>query len=100
MTASKEELATKVDIADWLSLRAHLERGGLILVEPLLELAEVGAALAADDVKTVERWLSSGLLSKPSADQIRLWDTDQARVFQCLIISPYVLIQEQGPEKG
>jgi hypothetical protein len=98
MTTSKEELAAKVDVADWLCLRAHLERGGVILVDPLLELADVGAALAADDVKTVERWLSSALLTKPGIEQIREWDADQGKTFSCLIVSPYVLIQE--PAKG
>lgn len=100
MTVCKEELATKVDLADWLSLRAHLERGGVVVVDPLLELAEVGAALAADDVKTVERWLSSALLSKPGIEQIRKWDADQGKSFNCLIISPYVLIQELAPPRG
>lgn len=100
MTVAKEELATKVDIADWLSLRAHLERGGVIIVNALLELAEVGSALAVDDVKTVERWLSSGLLTKPSLEQIQAWDAEKGKTFNCLIISPYVLIQEPAPEKG
>ncbi|MBJ6748687.1 DUF2288 family protein [Geomonas anaerohicana] len=94
MTTTNEELATKIDIADWLSLRAHLERGGVILVDPLLELAEVGAALAADEVQKVQRWLSSSLLSKPSLEQIQKWDADKGKIFNCLIISPYVLIQE------
>lgn len=99
MTDTREELATKVDIADWLSLRAHLERGGVIVVDPLLELAEVGAVLAADDVKTVQRWLSSALLCKPSVEQIRHWDDAQGKIFNCLIISPYVLIQEPTPDR-
>ncbi|MBU5611890.1 DUF2288 domain-containing protein [Geomonas azotofigens] len=94
MTDTREELATKVDIADWLSLRAHLERGGVIVVDPLLELIEVGTALAADEVQKVQRWLSTGLLTKPSHEQVQTWDADKGKIFNCLIISPYVLIQE------
>ncbi|MBU5635506.1 DUF2288 domain-containing protein [Geomonas sp. Red69] len=94
MTDAKEELATKVDIADWLSLRAHLERGGVIVVDPLLELVEVGAALAADEVQAVQRWLSSSLLTKPSLEQVKKWDAEKGKIFNCLIVSPYVLIQE------
>lgn len=100
MTVSSEELAAKVDVIDWLTLRGHLERGGLVVVDPLLEMAEVGAALAADDVKAVERWLSSGLLGKPSAQQVESWDADKAKAFLCLIVSPYVLIQEQTRANG
>lgn len=96
MTVSREELAAKADVAEWVMLRAHLERGGVVVVDPLLDLAEVGAALAVDDVKSVERWLSSGLLGKPSAQQVELWDADKGKVFLCLIVSPYVLIQEKA----
>ncbi len=100
MTVSREELAAKVDVVDWVTLRAHLERGGLVVVDPLLDLAEVGAALAVDDVKGVERWLSSGLLGKPSAQQVELWDAEKEKIFLCLIISPYVLIQEKNRANG
>lgn len=98
MAITKEEMATKIDVTDWFSLRAHLERGGIIVVDPLLDLAEVGTKVAADDVKSVERWVSSGLLGKPTLQQIGSWDEDQARSFLCLIVSPYVLVQEQTPQ--
>lgn len=97
MTVSKEELATKIDVIDWYSLRAHLERGGIIVIDSLLDLAEVGAGVANDDVKNVERWISSGLMGKPTAEQVEQWDAEKGKPFLCLIVSPYVLIQEQPP---
>ena len=97
MTVSKQELAAKIDVAEWLMLRAHLERGGLIVVDPLLDLAEVGVGVTADDVESIERWLLSGLLGKPTARQIERWDEAKRDVFRCLIVSPYVLIQEEPP---
>lgn len=100
MSETREELATKIDTTDWFSLRAHLERGGVIIVDEMLDLAEVGAAVANDDVKAVERWLSSGLIGKPSAEQITSWDAETAKSFLCLIISPYVLAQEEPTAKG
>ena len=96
----KEELAAKIDVADWHLLRAHLERGGLIVVDSLLDLVEVGVGVAADDVKAIERWLLSGLLGKPTARQIEQWDAEQGKRFLCLIVSPYVLVQEESPGKG
>ena len=100
MTVLKEELATKVDLVEWHLLRAHLERGGVIVVDPLLDLVEVGVAVAADEVKTIERWIVSGLIGKPTAAQIEAWDTNKGKPFSCLIVSPYVLIQEESPAKG
>jgi hypothetical protein len=96
---SQQELAAKIDVAEWFALRAHLERGGLIVVDGLLDLAEVAAGVASDDVKSIERWLASGLIGKPSAQQIELWNAAHGKTFLCLIVSPYVLIQEESAEK-
>lgn len=100
MTDLKQELAAKVDVADWHLLRAHLERGGLIVVDTLLDLAEVGAGVAADDVASIERWLVSGLLGKPTQAQVERWDGEKGQRLLCLIVSPYVLIQEESPDQG
>jgi hypothetical protein len=94
MSTTKEELATKIDLIDWFSLRAHLERGGLIVVDPMLDLAEVGAAVVADDVKQIERWVLAGMIGKPSAERVGGWDAEKDKEFLCLITSPYVLLQE------
>ena len=95
MKPTKEELALQVDMAEWSWLRAHLERGGLIVVAPELELAEVGERIARDDTATVGAWIEAGKLSKPSDGQIATWDADKVARFSTLIISPYVLMKEQ-----
>ena len=100
MTVTREELATKIDSTDWFTLRAHLERGALIVVDTMLDLAETGAAVAADEVAVVERWIASGMLAKPSAAQIRAWEEDRGKRFNCLIVSPYVLFQEITTPSG
>lgn len=97
---SRQELAAKIDITDWFSLRAHLERGGVILVDRMLDLTEVGAAVAGDDVKLIERWVAAGLVGKPSAEQIAGWDAQTMKIFNCLIVSPFVLAQEVPEEKA
>lgn len=99
MTDSQQELAAKIDVAEWFMLRAHLERGGLIVVDGLLDLAEVAAGVVADDVKAMERWLASKLIGKPTAQQIERWDEEKGKRFLCLIVSPYVLVQEEKTEK-
>lgn len=94
VNVSRQELAAKIDVAEWFMLRAHLERGHLVVVDGLLDLAEVGLGVAADDVKAIERWIVSGLLGKPTAPQIDTWDAEKGKQFLCLIVSPYVLVQE------
>ncbi|HTG83078.1 MAG TPA: DUF2288 domain-containing protein [Geobacteraceae bacterium] len=95
MVPTREELALAVDEAAWDWLRAHMERGGLIVVAPDLDIAEVGVRLAADDAAAVGGWIAAGRLSKPSEEQIGAWDRDREKRFLCLIVSPYVLIQEK-----
>lgn len=96
---SQQELAAKIDVTDWFSLRAHLERGRVILVDRMLNLAEVGVAVAADDVKLMERWIVGSLIGKPSAEQVERWDAESAKAFKCLIVSPFVLVQEDSTDK-
>jgi len=92
---ANQELSAQVDTARWHWLQAHNERGALILVEGMLDLALVGERLVADDRVTVESWLASRLLSKPTAEQIENWNALPDKSFSMLIVSPFVLIQEQ-----
>lgn len=93
-TTAVEKLSSEVDVARWEWLRAHNERGALIVVNRGLDLAEVGERIAADDSPMVQRWLVSNLLAKPTAEQIAAWDREPARNFSTLVISPFVLVQE------
>jgi len=93
---NNQELSVQIDTAQWQWLRAHHERGGLILVESMLDLSFVGERLVADDRVAVEAWLASRLLSKPTAGQIEIWNTVPDKPFSMLVVSPFVLIQEQG----
>jgi hypothetical protein len=91
---TREELEQTIDVAEWGWLRAHLERGGLIVVTPLLDLADAGVKVASDDAATIGRWIEAGNLAKPSAEQIEEWNVNPARRFRILVVSPYVLMQE------
>ena len=97
MLPSKEELALTIDEADWHSLRAHLGRGGLILVDEALDLAETAHKVASVDVDVIKQLVESGMIGKPSDAQIRAWDAELDRKFAMLIISPFVLFQQKMP---
>lgn len=94
MTANREELALQVDVAEWGWLRPHGERGGLVVVSSLLDLAEVGARVAADDAAAIQSWIAAGDLGKPTAAQLEAWNAAPDRRFRMLVVSPYVLMQE------
>ena len=94
MTKTREELLREKVEADWASLRAHLERGGLINVDKGLDLVEVALKVTEDDTAAIGEWISSGALTKPSIEQIAQWDADKQKCFSMVIVSPYILIQE------
>lgn len=97
MIPSKEEFALAIDEAEWDWLRAHMERGGLILVDDSLDLADAALKVAEDDADAIEQWIIAGRIGKPTNTQIHDWDTNRQKRFAMLIVSPFVLIQEKIP---
>ncbi|GAM10923.1 hypothetical protein OR1_03223 [Geobacter sp. OR-1] len=95
MSRTQENLSLEIETARWEWLKPHNEREALFAVSPDLDLAHVGERVAADDAVTVERWLASHLLARPTAAQVAEWDKNPATGFSMLIVSPFVLIQEK-----
>ena len=93
-TISREELERTMDVTEWRELRAHLERGGVILVGADLNLVDAALKIAADDTAFVSEWIEKGALAKPSLPQIEQWNSEKKKLFSIVIVSPYVLIQE------
>jgi hypothetical protein len=94
---TREELALMVDMARWEWLREHLERGGLIVVAPELDLVEAGIGIAVDDTAALQGWIAAGAIARPSPEQLFDWDATPETMFRMLIISPFVLIQPLNP---
>ncbi len=90
----KRELAATIDEAEWQWLKPHGERDALIIVAQEVDLLEVGFLLATDEVQTVNTLIQDRRLSKPTRKQIALWDKHPETPFKCLIVQPYVLLQE------
>lgn len=94
MTMTREKLALEVDVAQWQWLRAHGERGALLVVDRSLELAEVGARMAEDDSRSIQGWVEAQLLGRPTEEQVAAWEGQPQKHFAVLIVSPFVLMQE------
>lgn len=87
----KEKLKDDLDEASWEMLKDHHERGAVFLIDNSLELIDVGAAIAVDEVSTVKIWLDNKQFKK--LEEIPT-DVDQTvRDIDFLIVQPYVLIK-------
>ncbi|AKF04674.1 DUF2288 domain-containing protein [Sandaracinus amylolyticus] len=75
-------------------LAAHLKRGAVFVVAPSIDLVTCGVAIATDDRASVEHWIHSGDLRRPTADELEKWPGDEGRTWISVVVQPYVLLQD------
>ncbi len=92
----KKRLAQQIERVDWKPLAPHAKRGGLLVVDPRLDLAEVASAIATDDSRRVEAWMRARQLGRATAEQIESWSEETEECFLFVIVQPYVLVQHSG----
>ncbi len=83
-----------VDEAEWDWLMPHAQRDAIVMVDPQLDLLDVGVAIASDDVSAVQQWIEEQRLYKPTSQQLSDYGRDRTRRFNALIVQPYVLVQD------
>lgn len=94
MADLKAELAKDLDEAQWEWLIPHVKRDSVLIIAKELNLVDVGIAIASDNLRSVQHWISEQLIQKPSETQLSDWNSDPQKRFNTLIVQPYVLIQE------
>lgn len=94
MSDLRAELAENIDEAELDWLKPHIQRDVVVVVNPELDLLDVGVAIANDDTLSVQHWISEQLLHKPFPEQLANWNSDENKRFQALIVQPYVLVKE------
>ena len=95
MSDLHDKLKSEILGVTWLDLQDHVARETVFVVSQDLDLADVGAKVAVDEVESVATWIDEQSLSRPSPEQREAWDREPAKMFHFLIVQPYVLIQEQ-----
>jgi hypothetical protein len=90
----RESLAASMGPIEFSDIRAHLARDAVIVVDPSLDLLEVGEAVARDDKARVGAWIEKGLLGKPSLQQIEAWSKIEGPAWTALVVQPFVLLRE------
>jgi len=83
----------------WPELERHFARGVVIKVAPALDLIEVAVAVAEDDKRKVEAWMSSGDVSHPDMDDAKDW-VERQPDFWAVVVAPWVLVQEVAEPSG
>lgn len=92
----RKKLQAEIDVAEWAWIKPHLEHDRVIIVSQDLELLDVAVQIAVNELQQVESWMTQQLLTKPTREQIHAFDADDRRLFQCVVVQPWVLIQIRG----
>ena len=93
MADIKTQLTQDLAEVPWQDLIPHAQRDAIIVVTDLLDLVEVGVAIAQDETQRVQRWISEQLIYKPSSEQLSAWNSQPEQAFSALIVQPFVLIR-------
>jgi hypothetical protein len=92
MSKIKTQLQEQIAAIDWQDLIPHAQRDAIIIVNPPLDLIDVGCAIAENKTDLVQNWISEKLLQKPTAEQLSQWNDIPTYKFQAIIVQPFVLI--------
>ena len=82
----------------WAEAERHFARGVLVKVAAELDLVEVAAAMVEDDKTQFTRWLETGQVARADTEDALHWNDIQAE-FWAVVVAPWVVVQEIGPEQ-
>lgn len=94
MSGLQETLEKDVADISWQDLQPHAKRDAIIVIQDNLELPEVAAAIAEDNTASVQGWISTQAIAKPSAEQLTTWNQTPEKQFIALIVQPFVVVKE------
>jgi len=93
----RAQLAEQIHRVDWKPLAPHAKRGGLVIVDPQLDLLDVAVAIARDDGARVQQWMAAQQLRRPAPNEAEAWSEETGDGFTVVIVQPYVLAQRDDP---
>ena len=87
----------------WSELEKHFAQGNVVWVANELDLVEVAVRISHDDKATITQWMVDGKVAKVSDQQALDW---QALDWQAadaalwaVVVSPFILVQQEKPTK-
>ena len=96
---TREKLTRELDETFWDDIRPSIVQGKTILVEKDVSLIDVGVSICNDDTQKVQSLLEDkkisivDITSEEGVATVNKIEKAEVRI-RCIIVSPYVLIQE------
>ena len=96
MTDLKIQLSEELAAIQWKDIIPHAQRDVVIVVNPCLDLLDVGEAIALNNTNKIQAWICESLITKPLSEQLSQWNQNPNKEFNALIVQPFVLVQSFG----
>ncbi len=93
----RDKLNTEAGKLEWHELEKFFAKGAVIKVAANLDLIDVAAAMAEDDVSRIAAWRAEAHIGPPSDDEVVTWLASKP-LFWAVVVAPWVVIQEIAPE--
>ena len=94
------DLRTKVNSETarlpWSELEKHFASGSVVYVANELDLVEVAVRISHDDKASIVQWMADGKVMKVSDQQAQSWQQAGASLW-VVVVSPFILVQEEKP---
>lgn len=89
----REQLESELGDCLASDLKAHLERGAVVIVAPEIPLIDAAQAVAEDDADSVKYWIEKESFRRPKESEMTAWSDNPELKFRSVIVRPYVLVQ-------
>lgn len=93
VTLLRDKLTLETAMISWRELESFYARGVVVLVQPSLDLVEVGYQLAQDNKQQVDQWMATQQVGPVASAEAHEWHHQQAQLW-ALVIAPWVLVQK------
>ena len=100
MTDIKIQLSEELATIQWQDIIPHAQRDAVIVVNPCLDLLDVGEAIALNNTSKIQAWISESIITKPLSEQLSQWNQNPSTEFNALIVQPFVLVQSFGSSQA
>lgn len=94
LASLRTELNLQTAEYPWSELQRQFAAGGVIAVDPELDLVDVAARIAADDKHSVERWMQTNQVAHVLDEQAQQW-LDEDALLWTVVVKPWILVQER-----
>lgn len=94
LVSLRTELNLQTAEYPWSELQRQFAAGGVIAVDPELDLVDVAARIAADDKQSVERWMETRQVAQVLDEQAQQWLEKNAMLWT-VVVKPWILVQER-----